>query len=120
MKASMGHWRTASHRLAEGFGGDLGPYAQTPTAQNSKDLSGIRPGTLPKTQIPIRSHHWDEPQPGFVDANTVAHCGNSLIGDFVWSLTMTDTCAYNAVFFNFLWPLASGDSAWCRTETSGR
>jgi hypothetical protein len=25
-----------------------------------------------------------------MEADTVAHCGNSLAGDFVWSLTMTD------------------------------
>jgi hypothetical protein len=28
--------------------------------------------------------------PGFMEADTVAHCGNSLAGDFVWSLTLTD------------------------------
>ncbi len=28
--------------------------------------------------------------PGFINAGTVAHCGNSLAGDFVWSLTITD------------------------------
>ena len=33
---------------------------------------------------------WDVSQPGFMEADTVAHCGNSLAGDFVWSLTMTD------------------------------
>ncbi len=25
-----------------------------------------------------------------MEADTVAHCGNSLAGDFVWSLTLTD------------------------------
>lgn len=25
-----------------------------------------------------------------MEADTVAHCGNSLAGEFVWSLTMTD------------------------------
>jgi IS30 family transposase len=25
-----------------------------------------------------------------MEADTVAHCGNSLAGDFAWSLTMTD------------------------------
>lgn len=25
-----------------------------------------------------------------MEADTVAHCGNSLAADFVWSLTMTD------------------------------
>ena len=29
-------------------------------------------------------------QPGFMEADTVAHCGNSLAGDFVWSITLTD------------------------------
>jgi hypothetical protein len=49
-----------------------------------------RPGTLLRNQIPIRTHHWDVTQPGFVEADTVAHCGNSLAGEFVWSLTFTD------------------------------
>ena len=58
--------------------------------RHPKGLSGTKPGSLLKTQIPIRTHHWDETQPGFIEADTVAHCGNSLTGDFVWSLTMTD------------------------------
>jgi len=58
--------------------------------QHPKGLSGTKPGSLLKTQIPIRTQHWDETQPGFMEADTVAHCGNSLAGDFVWSLTMTD------------------------------
>jgi len=60
-------------------------------AQNiRKGLSGTRPGSLLKNQIPIKTHHWDVSEPGFLEADTVAHCGNSLAGDFVWSLTMTD------------------------------
>lgn len=53
-------------------------------------LSGTRPGTLLKNQIPIRTDSWDINQPGFMEADTVAHCGQSLRGDFVWSLTLTD------------------------------
>jgi hypothetical protein len=55
-----------------------------------KGLCGTRPGSLLKNQIPIRTHHWDITQPGFMEADTVAHCGNSLAGDFAWSLTLTD------------------------------
>jgi hypothetical protein len=55
-----------------------------------KRLCSTRPGTLLKNQIPIRTNHWDIHQPGFVEADTVAHCGNSLEGDFVNSLTLTD------------------------------
>lgn len=55
-----------------------------------KGLSGTKPGTLLKRQIPIRCEHWDVSQPGFLEADTVAHCGDSLAGNFVWSLTLTD------------------------------
>lgn len=51
---------------------------------------GTRPGTLLKNQIPIKTHHADVTQPGVMAADTVAHCGQSLEGDFVWSLTLTD------------------------------
>ena len=43
-----------------------------------------------KNQIPIRTDNWDITKPGFCEADTVAHCGNSLSGDFAWSLTLTD------------------------------
>lgn len=59
-------------------------------AQHPKGLSGTKPGTLLKNQIPIRTTHWDITLPGFMEADTVAHCGNSLAGNFVWSLTLTD------------------------------
>ena len=51
---------------------------------------GTRPGSLLKTQIPIRGESWDESRPGYLEADTVAHCGTNLTGDFVWSLTFTD------------------------------
>jgi|GEM_PF-5387700 len=40
----------------------------------------------------IQGSIWDIKQPGFVEADRVAHCGNSLAGLFAWSLTMTDIC----------------------------
>ncbi|MFH1893483.1 MAG: transposase family protein [Candidatus Zixiibacteriota bacterium] len=49
-----------------------------------------KPGSLLRNQIPIRTSNWDISQPGFVEADTVAHCGNSLAGSFIWSLTLTD------------------------------
>jgi hypothetical protein len=55
-----------------------------------KGLSGTKPGTLLKNQIPIKTDHWDVNRPGFLEADTVAHCGNSLAGNFVWSMTYTD------------------------------
>lgn len=58
--------------------------------KHPKGLSGTRPGTMLKNQIPIRTGPWDVSGPGFMEADTVAHCGSTLAGDFVWSLTMSD------------------------------
>lgn len=55
-----------------------------------KGRSGTKPGGLLKTQIPIRTDNWDITQPGYLEADTVAHCGGSLEGDFIWSVTYTD------------------------------
>jgi len=57
---------------------------------HSKGLSGTKPGTLLKNQIPIRTHNWDITKPGFNEADTVALCGDSLTGEFIWCLTFTD------------------------------
>ena len=53
-------------------------------------LCGTTPGTLLRHQIPIQGEVWDEQRLGFLEADSVAHCGQSLAGDFVWSLTYTD------------------------------
>jgi hypothetical protein len=71
-------------------------------------LCGTKPGSLLKNQIPIRTDNWDITRPGYCEADTVAHCGNSLSGDFVWSLTLTD------IFSGWtenraLWGKGSGD-----------
>ncbi len=51
---------------------------------------GTKPGSLLKHHIPIRTDNWDVTQPGYLEADTVAHCGQSLEGDFIWSVTYTD------------------------------
>lgn len=55
-----------------------------------KGLSGTKPGSLLKTQIPIKTNQWDTTKVGFMEADTVAHCGTTLAGDFIWSVTLTD------------------------------
>jgi len=49
-----------------------------------------RPGALLKSMIPIRTSNWDVRLPGYLEMDTVAHCGNSLSGNFVWTLDATD------------------------------
>lgn len=44
----------------------------------SKRLKAIL-GTLLRKQIPIKTNQWDESRPGFLEADTVAHCGESLM-----------------------------------------
>ncbi len=49
-----------------------------------------RPGTLLKHQIPIRTKNWDITQAGYLEIDTVAHCGNSLAGEFLYTLDGVD------------------------------
>jgi hypothetical protein len=59
-------------------------------AQYWKGRCGTKPGSLLRSQIPIRTGTWDLTQPGYLEADSVAHCGGSMAGDFIWSLTYTD------------------------------
>jgi hypothetical protein len=52
--------------------------------------STTKPGTLLRKQIPIKTHQWDESRPGFLEADTVAHCGDSLSGMFAYTLDCVD------------------------------
>lgn len=42
--------------------------------------------------IPVKDFTAKAMTPGYLQADTVAHCGNSLSGTFVWTLTVTDEC----------------------------
>jgi len=56
----------------------------------SRGRCGTKPGNLLRSEIPIRTGTWDLSRPGYLEADSVAHCGGSLAGDFIWSLTYTD------------------------------
>ena len=55
-----------------------------------RSMCGTKPGSILKKHILIKTDQWNEEEPGFLEADTVAHCGTSLAGSFAWSLTMTD------------------------------
>lgn len=55
-----------------------------------KYKGGTKPGCLLKTEIPIQGSVWDQETPGFMEADTVSHGGNSTQGLYIWSLTLTD------------------------------
>lgn len=54
-------------------------------------LSSTKPGAMLRSEIPVR---WSgtpmEQAPGFFEVDTVAHCGHSLKGEFLYSITLTD------------------------------
>ncbi len=59
--------------------------------QAKKRLYGhTKPGTLLKSQIPIRTENWDVVGPGYLEIDLVAHCGPCASGEFVYSLNATD------------------------------
>jgi hypothetical protein len=50
-----------------------------------------RPGALLKQHIPVRrAGEWDEARPGFLEIDTVAHCGDTAEGFHLWTLTAVD------------------------------
>lgn len=57
-----------------------------------RGISSTEPSLI-KNKIPIKL--LDDPNlpPGFIEADTVAHCGTSLAGEFINTLTMTDVCS---------------------------
>lgn len=56
-----------------------------------KGRSTTKPGTLLKHDIPIRlGNEWDGDKPGYVEMDTVAHCGDSARGQYVVTLDVTD------------------------------
>jgi hypothetical protein len=56
-----------------------------------RGISTTQAGTLLKHQIPIRTFQdWNETQPGFLEADLVAHCGIQAEGGYLYTLTLTD------------------------------
>ncbi|WP_162293093.1 integrase catalytic domain-containing protein [Actinophytocola xinjiangensis] len=50
-----------------------------------------KPGSLLKTQIPIRTWaDWNDARPGFVEIDLVGHDGGNLAGEHAFTLTVTD------------------------------
>src|SRR5207245_3666338 len=50
--------------------------------------------TKPSKQVPIRTFaDRNEPVPGYLEIDFVAHGGSSMHGTFLWSLVATDVCS---------------------------
>jgi hypothetical protein len=56
-----------------------------------RGISTTKRGTLLKHQVPVRTFaDWNKIQPGFLEADLVAHCGRSVEGAFLHTLVLTD------------------------------
>src|SRR5207249_546266 len=55
-----------------------------------KGRSGTKPGSILRSQIPIRTFaEWDDHRPGFCEVDLVAHDGGSPWGEFCQTLDLT-------------------------------
>src|SRR6202162_2774577 len=61
-----------------------------PLRAQGSGRSLTRPGTLLRQQIPIRGSVWEEGKAGLLEVDTVALCGGSVAGQFVWVLDGVD------------------------------
>lgn len=56
-----------------------------------KGKSTTKPGSLLKKHIPIQTFaDWNNVRPGFFETDLVAHCGQTIKGQYLYTLTMTD------------------------------
>ncbi|MBS3789258.1 transposase family protein [Candidatus Bipolaricaulota bacterium] len=60
-------------------------------ALNFTGKSSTKPGTLLKSEIPIKTFsEWDDTVPGYVEVDLVAHNGGDPSGEFAYTLDVTD------------------------------
>ena len=56
--------------------------------KHKKSLSTTKPGTSLKQSIEVRTwQDWDDEQPGFMEIDLVAHCGDTVVGQYLFTLT---------------------------------
>lgn len=60
--------------------------------ETRRGISSTEPSMI-KNKIPLKLLEDSDLPPGFVEADTVAHCGTSLAGEFINTLTVTDICS---------------------------
>lgn len=60
---------------------------------SQKGLSATRPSLL-KNIIPIFKGPWNDLPPGHGQIDSVAHCGNTLIGDYAYTVSYIDAATY--------------------------
>ena len=69
----------------------LAPARAVTAGQRRRRRAG---GDRVRGRVPVRTFgDWQDPAPGFVEADLVAHGGPSMAGSFVWTLVLTDVAS---------------------------
>ena len=55
-----------------------------------RGFSMTKPGTLLRKSIPIKLDQWNEFKPGFLESDTVHHCGSSMAGQYAVTVDTVD------------------------------
>ena len=55
-----------------------------------KNRSSTKPGTLLRNSIPISGSQWNIDKPGYLEVDSVIHCGTSMAGDYVCTINSVD------------------------------
>jgi hypothetical protein len=82
--ATLGYHRKHAIRLLRKFKRFRKPK------NKKRGRTTTKPGTLLRNQIPIQTNQWNESRPGFLETDTVAHCGDSLSGMFAYTIDCVD------------------------------
>ncbi len=54
-------------------------------------MSETKPGTLLRNEVPVVVGQWKElDRPGFLEVDSVAHSGGSVVGRWIWTISATD------------------------------
>ena len=65
--------------------------AQARRRSHRRTRGTTKPGSLLKNSIPVRTYTpWDEQRPGFIEIDLVAHGGDSVTGEFLFTLNTVD------------------------------
>lgn len=64
---------------------------QSARFEKPKGVATTKPGSLLKHQVPVRTFaDWDDAKLGFLEVDLVAHCGDSVAGQYLCTLNCTD------------------------------
>lgn len=80
---------TVRERLVAASGRTLDRLLE-PLRGQGAGRSLTRPGTILRQQIPIRGSFFEEDKAGWIEVDTVALCGGSVAGEFVWMVDGVD------------------------------